>query len=96
MTYILKKGDKTELFGNLKTALESIGITESKEYQRIWRRLKKGNSIQVGDCEIMQQEIIRGKKRRSELFICSQCGKQTIEWLNGMCEDCTLESFTGK
>ena len=33
---------------------------------------------------------------RSEQFICSQCGKQTTEWLDGMCEDCTLESFTGK
>ncbi len=30
---------------------------------------------------------------RSEQFICRDCGKDTVEWLDGLCEDCTLKGF---
>ena len=30
---------------------------------------------------------------RSEQFICRDCGKDTIEWADGLCEDCTLQGF---
>jgi hypothetical protein len=31
---------------------------------------------------------------RSEQFICPDCKKHTEEWLDGICEDCTLKGFT--
>lgn len=30
---------------------------------------------------------------QSEQFICRDCGKNTIEWADGLCEDCTLKGF---
>jgi hypothetical protein len=30
----------------------------------------------------------------SEQFICPNCKKHTDEWLDGICEDCTLKGFT--
>jgi hypothetical protein len=31
---------------------------------------------------------------RSEQFICPDCKKDTIEWTDGICEDCTLKGFS--
>jgi len=31
---------------------------------------------------------------RSEQFICHDCKKDTIEWNDGICEDCTLKGFS--
>jgi hypothetical protein len=31
---------------------------------------------------------------RNEQFVCSKCGKNTEEWLDKVCEDCTLLTFT--
>lgn len=30
---------------------------------------------------------------RSELFVCRNCKQDKEEWLDGLCEDCTLKTF---
>lgn len=54
----------------------------------------KGSIDYDADLEVWFESI---KEDINELcgikFICAECKEETTEWLNGVCEECTLKSF---
>ena len=43
--------------------------------------------------ELLEAFALYNVVGRSEQFICRDCGKDTVEWSDGLCEDCTLKGF---
>ena len=60
-----------------------------------WAKNKKEiNDEILADLEAMNQALrIHDVVGKSEQFICHDCGKDTVEWSDELCEDCTLKGF---
>jgi hypothetical protein len=52
------------------------------------------NKGYLRDCDAFEKWSALLQANVKPQFVCSDCKKVTEEWLNGICEDCTLKGFT--
>ena len=58
-------------------------------YKKYSKKIKDEMEQNIAEIKDIYKDALFG----SEQFICSDCGKDTVEWSDGLCEDCTLKGF---
>lgn len=67
----------------------SEATNECNRYQ-VWKECALAKNTPTSSEQFATPAVVG----QSEQFICRDCGKNTVEWLDQVCEDCTLKRFS--
>lgn len=68
---------------------EKITVHAKKENRSVNNMIERAAEVYLQDMGYKKPDVVG----QSERFICRYCGKDTIEWSDGLCEDCALKGF---
>ena len=88
---LVKEFDVFDQNGNL---FSTVPIKDAIGMLPVYDSLEKAKKEAGGKYEIKEIKRTLSVMQQSEQFICRDCGKNTIEWADGICEDCTLKGFS--
>lgn len=76
----------------MKTEVEKILLNVINDFNSKW---KSHDEKDAGVFRYAEQIVkLFSQADVSGQFVCKECNKNKEEWMNGICEDCTLKGFT--